>query len=77
VLGTRAASNREETGGGLSESTEMHKPPNGHGAQLRAAREGAKERPAAARRIDPRTGRPAAGGSGRPRCGGLSAPMPC
>src|SRR5262245_56449708 len=40
-------------------------PPNGHGIELPAARECTKPRPAAARRIDPRTGRPAAGGPGR------------
>ena len=51
--------------------------PNGHGIELPAAREGTKSRPAAARRTDPRTGRPAAGAPGRPRCGSRSAPMPC
>src|SRR5262245_33084638 len=40
-------------------------PPNGHGIELPAAREGTRSQPAAARRIDPRTGRPAAGATGR------------
>jgi hypothetical protein len=52
-------------------------PPNGHGAQLRAARgkEGYIRRAAGESTSGP--GRPPAGNPGKPRGGGASAAAPC
>src|SRR5262245_30415012 len=69
--------NRDDKQGKDSAPHRIFSPPNGPGIELPAARECTRNRPAAARRIDPPTGRRPAGSPGRPGGGGASAAGPC